>query len=177
MEAELVARARAGDSEAFESLIRRSARSMLQYADFVLHDLSAAEDAVQEAFVIAWRKRRTLKDDAAFKPWLRRIVLRQCLSWRRHPWVRVVRLTDRVLAAPDPDAVVQADVERAMRRLSPPMRAVVFLHFFEDMTLGALATELSIPESTAKTRLYEALRQLEKSLPGYRPASSSEEGS
>jgi RNA polymerase sigma-70 factor (ECF subfamily) len=147
---------------------------MLQYADFVLHDLGAAEDAVQEAFVTAWRNRQTLRDETAFVPWLRRIVLRQCLSWRRHPWVRVVRLTDRVLAAPDPDAALHADVERAMLRLSPAMRAVVFLHFFEDMTLAELADELSIPESTAKTRLYEALRRLQQFLPGYQPAPTEE---
>jgi RNA polymerase sigma-70 factor (ECF subfamily) len=63
----------------FEPMLRANARSMLRFADFVLHDRSAAEDAVQEAFMIAYQRRGTLRDPAAFTPWLRTIVLRECL--------------------------------------------------------------------------------------------------
>ena len=62
-----------------------------------------------------------------------------------------------------------------MRRLSPTLRAVVYLHFFEDRTLNRVAAELSIPESTAKTRLYEALRRLQRALPGYGPSNAGEQ--
>jgi RNA polymerase sigma-70 factor (ECF subfamily) len=156
------------DSGAFEASLRKYARSMLQYADFVLHDLSAAEDAVQEAFVIAWQRRKSLREESAFGPWLRRIVLRECLRWRRRPWVRWLTLTERVVSQePQPDATQALDVGRAVARLSPQLRAVIFLHFFEDLTLKAVATELRIPEGTVKTRLYEALRRLEGSLAGY----------
>src|SRR5690348_6625129 len=92
-------------SVAFEASLRKYARSMLQYADFVLHDLSAAEDAVQEAFVIAWQRRESLRETSAFAPWLRRIVLRECLRWRRRPWLRWLTLTEHVVSrAPEPDA-------------------------------------------------------------------------
>jgi RNA polymerase sigma factor (sigma-70 family) len=156
------------DSGAFEASLRKYARSMLQYADFVLHDLSAAEDAVQEAFVIAWQRRESLRESSAFGPWLRRIVLRECLRWRRRPWVRWLTLTEHVVSRePQPDAMQSLDVGRAVARLSPQLRAVIFLHFFEDLTLKAVATELRIPEGTVKTRLYEALRRLEGSLAGY----------
>jgi len=155
------------ESAAFEASLRKHARSMLQYADFVLHDLSAAEDAVQEAFVIAWQRRESLRDASAFGPWLRRIVLRECLRWRRRPWLRWLTLTEQVVSrAPQPDAT-RLDVGRAVARLSPQLRAVIFLHFFEDLTLKAVAMELRIPEGTVKTRLYEALRRLEGSLSGY----------
>jgi RNA polymerase sigma-70 factor (ECF subfamily) len=156
------------DPAAFEASLRKYARSMLQYADFVLHDLSAAEDAVQEAFVIAWQRRGSLREASAFGPWLRRIVLRECLRWRRRPWVRWLTLTEQVVSrAPQADATQRLDVGRAVARLSPQLRAVIFLHFFEDLTLKAVATELRIPEGTVKTRLYEALRRLEDSLAGY----------
>ena len=156
------------DSGAFEASLRKHARSMLQYADFVLHDLSAAEDAVQEAFVIAWQRRNSLRDTSAFAPWLRRIVLRECLRWRRRPWVRWLTLTEHVVSrAPQADATQRLDVGRAVARLSPQLRAVIFLHFFEDLTLKAVANELRIPEGTVKTRLYEALRRPEGSLDGY----------
>jgi RNA polymerase sigma factor (sigma-70 family) len=156
------------DLGAFEASLRQYARSMLQYADFVLHDLSAAEDAVQEAFVIAWQRRESLREASAFAPWLRRIVLRECLRWRRRPWARWLTLTEYVVSeAPQPDATQRLDVGHAVARLSPQLRAVIFLHFFEDLTLKAVAAELGIPEGTVKTRLYEALRRLEDSLAGY----------
>jgi RNA polymerase sigma-70 factor (ECF subfamily) len=175
MDTELVGRASIGDAGAFEELLRRQARPMLRFADFVLHDLSAAEDAVQEAYMIAWRRRQTLKDQDAFVPWLRRIVLRECMRWRRR-WLRPARgetLAHESSALADP--VVQIDIARAVRRLPARLRAVIFLHFYEDATLATLARNLGIPESTAKSRLYEALRRLERLLPGYADEVSVEE--
>lgn len=175
MDEELVAPARANDEAAFEELLRASARPMLQFADFVLHDLSAAEDAVQEAFVIAWRRRQTLRDETAFTPWLRKIVLRECLRWRRRRFWQVLGLSDRVVAPSSSDPALRLDMAQAVRRLSPTLRAVVYLHFYEDLTLVQVASELGIPESTAKTRLYEALRRLQRALPGYAPSNSGEQ--
>ena len=172
MNEELGARARADDGTAFEQLLRANALSMLRFADFVLHDRSAAEDAVQEAFMIAWSQRRGLRDESSFTPWLRTIVLRECLRWRRRFFRQVLGLNDRVVAPPAADATAQLDVARAVRRLAPPVRAVIYLHFYEDRTLSQVASELGIPESTTKTRLYGALQQLARSLTGYGPQAS-----
>src|ERR1700736_5722071 len=99
------------DSGAFEASLRKHARSMLQYADFVLHDLSAAEDAVQEAFVIAWQRRNSLRDTSAFAPWLPRIVLPESLRCGRRPWGRWPPPTDHVVTgAPQADATQRLDV-------------------------------------------------------------------
>jgi len=173
MDGELAGRVRAGDREAFEALLRRHARAMLQFADFVLHDRGAAEDAVQEAYMTAWKKRAQLQDPGAFGPWLHRIVLRECLRWRRHPFWRMVALPDRVIAS-SADSAAHLDVANAIRRLSPKLRAVIFLHYYEDQTLKQVGTELGIPESTAKTQLYAALRRLETLLPGYGPSQAEE---
>ena len=166
---------RAGSSADFERLLRANAHSMLRFADFVLHDRSAAEDAVQEAFMIAWNRRQTLRDDSAFVPWLRTIVLRECLRWRRRRFLQVLGLSDRVIAPATSDPTLQVDLGRAVRRLSPAQRAVVYLHFFEDQTLNQVATELRLPESTVKSRLYEALRRLQRALPGYGPSNAGEQ--
>lgn len=166
---EVARRAPAGDREAFEALLGRHAHAMLQFADFVLHDRSAAEDAVQEAFMTAWKHRAQLQDPGAFAPWLRRIVFRACLRWRRHPFWRSVTLAERELV-PAADPVAHLDIAKAMRRLSPRLRAVIFLHYYEDQTLKQVGSELGIPESTAKTRLYDALRRLAILLPGYGPS-------
>ena len=165
----------AGSSADFERLLRANAHSMLRFADFVLHDRSAAEDAVQEAFMIAWNRRQTLREDSAFVPWLRTIVLRECLRWRRRRFLQVLGLSDRVIAPATSDLALQVDLGRAVRRLSPAQRAVVYLHFFEDQTLNQIATELRLPESTVKSRLYEALRRLQRALPGYGPSNAGEQ--
>lgn len=174
MDGELAGRVRAGDREAFEALLRRHTRAMLQFADFVLHDRSAAEDAVQEAYMTAWKKRAQLQDPGSFGPWLRRIVLRECLRWRRNPFWRMMALPDRVVIQ-SKDSAEHLDIANAVRRISPRLRAVIFLHYYEDQTLKQVANELGIPESTAKTRLYEALRRLETLLPGYGVPSPAEE--
>jgi RNA polymerase sigma-70 factor, ECF subfamily len=158
-----------------ERLLRANAHSMLRFADFVLHDRSAAEDAVQEAFMIAYQRHGTLKDQTAFTAWLRTIVLRECLRWRRRRWLHILALTDRVVAPPTPDPAIQVDLARAVRRLSPKLRAVVYLHYYEDLTLARIAAELGIPDATVKTRLYEALRRLQRALPGYAPQPSAAE--
>jgi RNA polymerase sigma-70 factor (ECF subfamily) len=169
MSDELDGRVPAADREAFEALLHRHAQAMLRFADFVLHDRSAAEDAVQEAFMTAWKKQEQLQDPGAILPWLRRIVWRECLRWKRHPFWRAVVLPDRVIA-PSADLAEHIDIAKAVRRLSPTLRAVIFLHYYEDQTLKQLSAELGIPESTAKTQLYAALRRLETLLPGYGPS-------
>lgn len=164
--------ARASQPAGFEQLLRANAPSMLRFADFVLHDRSAAEDAVQEAFMIAYQRRGALRDPAAFTPWLRTIVLRECLRWRRRGFFRAFGLSDQVVASAAADPAVRLDLARAVRQLSPKLRAVIYLHYFEDQTLNRVASELSIPEATVKTRLYEALRRLQRALPGYEPSNA-----
>ena len=164
--------ARASTAAGFEQLLRANASSMLRFADFVLHDRSAAEDAVQEAFMIGYQRRESLRDATAFTAWLRTIVLRECLRWRRRGFVHALGLTDRVVAPVTADPAVQLDLARAVRRLSRRLRAVIYLHFFEDQTLNRVASELGIPEATAKTRLYAALRKLQRALPGYGPSNA-----
>jgi RNA polymerase sigma factor (sigma-70 family) len=159
----------ASDAVAFERLLRAHARPLLQFADFVLHDQSAAEDAVQEALILAWRRRQTVRDGTAVGAWLRKIVLRECLRWRRRRFFQVLGLSDRVVAPSRPDPTMQLDLARAVRRLSPTQRAVIFLHFYEDLTLAQIASAIGVPDSTVKTRLYAALRHLEHELPGYIP--------
>ena len=150
---EPAARAGVDGGTAFESELRGSARAMLQFAEFVLDDISAAEDALQDAFVIAWRRRKTLKDEADFRAWLRRVVLRECLRWRRHPMFRVLALRDRVIAQADPEATTQRDAATDVLRLSPRARAVALLHFYEGLTVAQVAAELGMAASVVKTRL------------------------
>jgi len=134
-----------------DRLLRLNGRPMLQLADFVLDDPSAAEDALEQAFVAAWRQRKGLKDEAVFRPWLRRIVLRECLRLRRHPVFRVLAITDRVVVQATASAT--SDAAAAVKRLSQSDRAIIFLHLYEGLSLAQVASELRVRESSVKTRL------------------------
>lgn len=125
--------------------------------------------------MIVWRRRTTLRDENALTAWLRTIVLRECLRWRRRRLFQVLGLGDRVIAPSMRDPAVHVDLARAVGGLSPKLRAIVYLHYYEDLTLARIAAELHVPESTAKTRLYEALRRLQAALPGYGPSNAGEQ--
>lgn len=152
---EPAARAGVDSGTPFDSVLRASARAMLQFADFVLDDLSAAEDATQDALVIAWRRRKTVKVDGDHRGWLRRIVLRECLRWRRHPVFRLFALRDRVVG-PGGKAAAQPDVAGEVGRLSLKARAVAFLHFYEGVAVAQVASELGIPASMVTSQLGKA---------------------
>jgi RNA polymerase sigma factor (sigma-70 family) len=134
-----------------DRLLRLNARPMLQLADFVLDDLSTAEDAVEHAFVAAWRQRKALTDETAFRPWLRRMVLGECLRWLRHPMFRVLAITDRVIV--QATATAESDAAAAVKRVSPSVRATIFLHLYEGLSLAQVASELRVQESSVKARL------------------------
>jgi len=147
-----------------DRLLRLNARPMLQLADFVLDDPSAAEDAVEHACVSARRQRKGLKDESAFRPWLRRMVLRECLRWRRHPVFRVLAPTDRVVV--QAVATPESDAAAAVKRLSPSGRATIFLHLYDGLSVAEVASELRVQESSVNTRLRQ-IAGLESGILGY----------
>lgn len=138
---------------AFERMARGCSRPLLQFADFVLDDLSAAEDAMQDALVLARRQRNRLKDEGDARAWLRRMVLRECLRWRRHPIFRALALRDRVVAQAGSEATTQRDGATKVERLPPKARAAAFLHFHEGLTVAQVASELGMSASMVKTHL------------------------
>ena len=95
MERELVERARRGDREAYEELVRRRIDSMVRTARAILGHEADAQDAVQEAFVAAWRRLPGLRDPERFDAWLGRILLNACrMALRRRRGVREIRIVD-----------------------------------------------------------------------------------
>ncbi|TMD19368.1 MAG: hypothetical protein E6I99_15350 [Chloroflexi bacterium] len=150
-----------------DRLLRMNARSMLQLADFVLDNPGAAEDAVEQAFAAAWRQRKVVRDETAFRPWLRRMVLRECLGWRRHPMFRLLALTDRVVV--QSASTAESGVAAALKHLSPSVRATVFLHLYDGLSIAQVASELRAPQSTVQARL-RGLPGLESSILRYTTA-------
>src|SRR6185312_12827775 len=99
---ELVERARDGDRDAFAALVQLTSDRMYSIATRILRDADLAEDALQGAFITAWKSLPTLRDPARFEAWLRRLLVHACYAEarRRRSWTANVR----VLAVDGPAA-------------------------------------------------------------------------
>jgi RNA polymerase sigma-70 factor (ECF subfamily) len=165
---ELVERARSGDPDAFEALIRAVGDHLLAVARKILRDPDAAEDALQSAVIRGWRSLPRLRDPARFDQWLYRILVMSCYAEanRRRRVAGEVRLLATEPADNDPfGAIADRDVlEKAFKALTPNHRAIVVLHFFADLPLAEVADVLGINHGTARSRLHYALRAMRSAL-------------
>ena len=169
MDRDLVEAARHGDQAAFVDLIRPRSDRLFAIAQRILRDVDRAEDALQDALVIAWRDLRGLRDPDRFDAWLRRLLVNVCIGQATRERRRTVNL--RVLpvdgpAAPD-DLLTIADrdqLERGFRRLPPDQRAILVLHHFVGYSPTEIAETLGIPPGTARSRLFNAHRAMRAAL-------------
>ena len=94
MDRDLVERARSGDSEAFAVLVHQVSDSLYAVAHRILRDTGLAEDALQNALVLAWRRLPHLRDADRFEAWIHRILVHACYdeSQRARSWTATVRV-------------------------------------------------------------------------------------
>jgi RNA polymerase sigma-70 factor, ECF subfamily len=161
----LVLRAQSGDREAFDALLRETAPPLLRYVTRVTGDAAMAEDAVQEALIAIVRKIAWLQDATLFRAWAYRIASREAFRLLRKSR-RYVEPVEELLSLEEPvDPWQRERLLSSLERLSPASRAVVTLHFLEEMSLGDVAAVLDIPLGTVKSRLSYGLVQLRKENP------------
>lgn len=169
MDRDLVEAARHGDREAYADLIRVRGDRLYALAQRILRDVDRAEDALQEALVIAWRDLAGLRDPDRFDAWIHRLVVRSCLAEagrerRRFSNMRILPI-DIPASNDDYLSVVDRDeLERGFKRLSPQQRALLVLRHFEDRELSEIAEILGIPVGTARSRLHHAHRAMRAAL-------------
>jgi RNA polymerase sigma-70 factor, ECF subfamily len=166
---DLVERAREGDREAFAVLVHQVSDALYAVAHRILRDTGLAEDALQNALVLAWRRLPKLRDPDRFEAWIHRILVHACYdeSQRARPWAATVRVLPlNGPTTPDAsDALVDRDeLERAFRRLSVEQRAVFVLHHYLGLPLVEIAEMLEIPAGTARSRLHYAIAGLREAL-------------
>lgn len=169
MDRDLVERARRGDREAFTVLVHQVSDVLYAVAYRILRDSGLAEDALQSALVLAWRRLPHLRDADRFEAWIHRILVHACYdeSQRARHWSANVRvLPIGGPSTPDEaDAVADRDeLERAYRRLSIEQRAVFVLHHYLGLPLVEVAELLGIPAGTARSRLHYAIAGLRDAL-------------
>ena len=170
MQVELVERARSGDHEAFSELARASFGRLFGAAKLILRDQDRAQDAVQEALVLAWKHIGAIRDPEAWDAWLYRLTVRAC-----YRLARTAKRRDVVELHVEPETeptgqdftgpLVERDrLGRELGRLPVDQRAVMVLHFYLDLPLTEAASVLDIPVGTAKSRLHRGLETLRLAL-------------
>jgi len=166
------------DEDAFAQLVRRWESPIRNLCVRMTGDLHKGQDLTQEAFVRVFEKRSQYQPDAKFSTWLWRIALNLCYDEQR----RIKRRGETALENEEGEAIVEpvadasgpADqaeageraemVRRALVRLPETYRTVLVLRHYEGLKFREIADVLDIPEGTVKSRMVEALEQMERLL-------------
>lgn len=171
----LVARALQGEYEAFNDIVNQYSSLMLRTANMIVGDRDIAEDVVQDALIQVWHHLPELRDAGALRSWLMRIVVNQCISFKR----RVARSTAFIRqsqADQETDILAQMadnhkgrverdwDLAQAIKNLPAKQRMVIVLHYYNGMTLPEMTRALSTSENTLKKRIQAALSNLRRTL-------------
>lgn len=159
-------RATQGDADSFAALLDPLLQPAYRLAAVMLSDRMAAEDAVQEAAVKAWRSLGQLRgEESSLRPWFLSIVANECRMTRRRRWWAVVKLAE--VESDRRDALSQeetTDLRRAVSRLSPDERLPLVLYFYLDLPLDEVARTLRVSPAAAKSRIYRAAKRLRADL-------------
>lgn len=166
-ERELVARARAGDQDAFVTLAEKSRGAVWAVCLRITGNPHDAEDAMQDALAAAWRGIARFRGESRFSTWLYRIASNAALAVAEKRGLVVEEPTDVVSPHRDVgDRVADADrVQAALATLSPEIREAFVLFIYGDMTYAEIARQQGgVPLNTVKTRIFRAREALEKAL-------------
>ena len=184
-DAELVGLATAGNDLAFAQIMRRHNRLLFRAARSILKNDDDTQDALQEAYLRAWRALATFRADARLSTWLVRIVINEALGRLRRDGARpaaVVPLNASVDAdgetmemqmhanpdeQPEPSvmrAQIRQQIEARVDTLPDAFRTVFMLRGVEEMSVEEVALVLDIPEATVRTRFFRARSILREGL-------------
>ena len=171
----LVERVLQGDKEAFGEIVKQYNGLMMRTAYMIIGDRDVAEDAVQDALIQAWQHLSGLRESGALRPWLMRIVVNQCISYKR----KVARTTAFVRQSIAEQSINLAaeiaddhkgrierdwDLAETVKKLPAKQQAVIVLHYYHGMTLPSMSQVLHISENTLKKRIQVALINLRRAL-------------
>jgi RNA polymerase sigma-70 factor (ECF subfamily) len=174
--AAVLARARQGDSDAFQALVERHSRSVFRLAFRMTGNEADAEDVVQESFLKAYRQLDRFEARANFGTWLYRIVANCSVDLMRakqsrHDQSRAEPIDelDEAVAAPGPErlaesAEIERRVEGALQALSPLERAAFTLRHYEGRSIDEISAALGLGTSAAKHSVFRAVRKLRIAL-------------
>lgn len=156
-------------ARAIEHLYRSRYVSFRNSLATVTGSYETAADVVQEAFARALAERGRFRGEGSLEAWVWRIALRTALESRRRPALAPLDSSlDPALVEPERDP----ELARALRRLPPRRRLIVFLRYFADLSYEAIAEVCGISEGTVAASLAQSRAALEKVLASAQPATS-----
>ncbi len=158
----LVEASRAGDRDAFSSLVRQHERRVFRLAGRFFRRREDVEDAAQATFLTAWEKLATYRAAAPFEHWLTRLCLNVCYERLRRE--RATEELPEGLAAVGDAADEKLEVERLLARLAPADRFVLLLLHGEEWSVAEIAARLGWSRTNVKVRAHRARRKLRRLL-------------
>lgn len=163
---ELIEQVRSGNEEAFASLINHYTPYVYRTAMAFLHDGHEAEDVAQEIFLKVYRSIRELQELGAFNSWLKRIITNSCLDRLRKQKPTPVpdHELDRMSSNDSQRWEQRIEMQEGLNQLIPEYREVLLLREWQGYNYQEIATLLSIPLGTVKSRIHGARVQLRKVL-------------
>ncbi len=156
-------RALRGDREAFAQLVGECEIKLFRTALAITGNRADAEDAWQNSVLNAFRSIQSLREPRYFQTWLTRILLNECKHVLRVRAKQSETVAPGIAHSPE-IGTDRLDIEAALAELSHEQREVIVLRFWMGKTLAEIAELTAVPEGTAKTRLYQALRKLRVKL-------------
>jgi len=183
-DADLAARIAAGDQHAFALLMRRHNRALFRAARSILRDDAEAEDALQDAYLQAYRAIGSFRGDARLSTWLTRIVVNEAIARSRKSRRRAnitplypadepgnsaaeAAMDEERINSPEQGAMraeARVLLERALDALPDAFRTVFVLRAVEEMSGEEVAACLGIPEATVRSRFFRARAMLRAAL-------------
>jgi RNA polymerase sigma-70 factor, ECF subfamily len=171
----VLSRARAGDAAAFTEVVRHYDGRLRALAFRLLGDRTAMDDALQDAYVKAFRALPQFRGDSALGTWLYRITYRACVDHQRResrqqvlPWPgagpELSRRSAAGAAEPSATAAARVDLVRALSALPVDQRAAVLLVDAEGLDYGTAAAVLGVAPGTIASRLSRARAALRTAL-------------
>jgi RNA polymerase sigma-70 factor (ECF subfamily) len=166
VDALVVARAIAGDREVLDDILAALQRPLYRYISRLLTNRETAEDALQEVLFRICKKIVWLRDPELLRPWAFRIASRECFRQLRSEKRRGEEILDlETLETGAGESIPQEWEPRLLNwvnELPPASRAVIVLHYLEELSLHDVAAVLEILPGTAKSRLAYGLARLRR---------------
>lgn len=168
----LILRAQSGDREAFDELLKSMQAALFRYISRLVGEDGLAEDVTQEVFLIIYRKLRWLENPQLFRAWVYRVASREAFRRlkKERRWIEQIR-DEEVLekfSARETSEIYEPELIEKLPTLisnvSPASRAVLILHYLDEMPLSEVAEVLDISLGTVKSRLAYGLASLREKI-------------
>lgn len=161
------------DEAAFDAFYQASFRRLVGQIYAMCGNVAEAQDCVQEAFVRAWDKRRTLDTEQAPEAWVRTVAYRLAVSrWRRARKAQMDPDRAHALSPPAEPDLTRVALARALQQLPVDQRRAIVLHHLCDLSVADVALETGAPTGTVKARLARGRATLARLLADDAPQES-----